>query len=402
MRRCDLCGAGASRPRSHPGRTVRPGVRPREAAARQGDSRLTPTPTRRSGCCRRRGSISACATPTAISTSRGCARAGSTGCSFRFRAPSDLTGPPAVKKAMDLIDAVREAVRTHPKDLALATTAADIRGGPFVSLGRGVPGQEDRRDGKLVGGDRPEVVGQDGRLLGGSGRLRREALGELAPATHAGMVYRARDGAETVVPGGTGRLRGLPPGTRRGTSRRSSAGTRPEIAGWRGTRRPNAARGDRALLRGPGPGHGRAGHGRPEKTTIGSSGRARSASSMATTDPRSTTSPSAGRMLGPGLGAESTQLIVDHAFGTLGLAGSRCWHGVERTAHPRLPALRLVIEGRFPRVSILARTALVDELGSRALLDPTGVRDATARCAVRAARGGTPGIRSRTCGTSSR
>ena len=41
--------------------------------------------------------------------------------------PSDVTGPPAAKRAMDLIDTVREAVRTHPNDLVLATTAADIR-----------------------------------------------------------------------------------------------------------------------------------------------------------------------------------------------------------------------------------------------------------------------------------
>jgi len=46
---------------------------------------------------------------------------------FSIWVPSDVTGPPAVKRAMDLIDAVHEAVRTHPKDLVLATTAADIR-----------------------------------------------------------------------------------------------------------------------------------------------------------------------------------------------------------------------------------------------------------------------------------
>src|SRR5438093_2342343 len=38
-----------------------------------------------------------------------------------------VTGPLAVKRALDQIDAVREAVRTHPNDLVLATTAADIR-----------------------------------------------------------------------------------------------------------------------------------------------------------------------------------------------------------------------------------------------------------------------------------
>jgi membrane dipeptidase len=39
----------------------------------------------------------------------------------------DVTGPTAVKRALDQIDAVREAVRTHPNDLVLATTAAEIR-----------------------------------------------------------------------------------------------------------------------------------------------------------------------------------------------------------------------------------------------------------------------------------
>jgi membrane dipeptidase len=46
---------------------------------------------------------------------------------FSIWVPSDLTGPPAVKKAMDLIDSVREAVRLHPNDLMIATTAAEIR-----------------------------------------------------------------------------------------------------------------------------------------------------------------------------------------------------------------------------------------------------------------------------------
>jgi membrane dipeptidase len=46
---------------------------------------------------------------------------------FSIWVPSTLTGPPAVKRAMDLIDTVHEAVRTHPGDLALATTAGDVR-----------------------------------------------------------------------------------------------------------------------------------------------------------------------------------------------------------------------------------------------------------------------------------
>jgi membrane dipeptidase len=47
---------------------------------------------------------------------------------FSIWVPSDVTGPPAVKRALQLIDRVHEAVRTHPNDLVLATTAADIRG----------------------------------------------------------------------------------------------------------------------------------------------------------------------------------------------------------------------------------------------------------------------------------
>jgi membrane dipeptidase len=46
---------------------------------------------------------------------------------FSIWVPSEVTGPTAVKCALDQIDAVREAVRTHPHDLMLATTAADVR-----------------------------------------------------------------------------------------------------------------------------------------------------------------------------------------------------------------------------------------------------------------------------------
>jgi len=46
---------------------------------------------------------------------------------FSIWVPSTLTGPPAITRALDLIDAVRQAVRTHPNDLVLATTAADTR-----------------------------------------------------------------------------------------------------------------------------------------------------------------------------------------------------------------------------------------------------------------------------------
>jgi membrane dipeptidase len=46
---------------------------------------------------------------------------------FSIWIPSKTMGAEAVKEALDQIDAVREAVRKHPKDLALATTAEEIR-----------------------------------------------------------------------------------------------------------------------------------------------------------------------------------------------------------------------------------------------------------------------------------
>jgi membrane dipeptidase len=46
---------------------------------------------------------------------------------FSIWVPSKVTGPLAVERALNQIDAVREQVRLHPADLALATTAAEIR-----------------------------------------------------------------------------------------------------------------------------------------------------------------------------------------------------------------------------------------------------------------------------------
>jgi membrane dipeptidase len=46
---------------------------------------------------------------------------------FSIWIPSKVTGPEAVNRAMTQIDAVREQVRKHPKDLLLATTASQIR-----------------------------------------------------------------------------------------------------------------------------------------------------------------------------------------------------------------------------------------------------------------------------------
>src|SRR6266404_4797464 len=46
---------------------------------------------------------------------------------FSIWIPSKVTGPEAVKHALDQIDAVREQVRKHSKDIVLATTAAEVR-----------------------------------------------------------------------------------------------------------------------------------------------------------------------------------------------------------------------------------------------------------------------------------
>ena len=41
---------------------------------------------------------------------------------------STIFGPPAVEKALDQIDAIRQLIHEHPNDLELATSAGDIRG----------------------------------------------------------------------------------------------------------------------------------------------------------------------------------------------------------------------------------------------------------------------------------
>jgi membrane dipeptidase len=46
---------------------------------------------------------------------------------FSIWMPGDVTGPLAVKRAMQQIDRVRESVRIHSKDLFFATSVADIR-----------------------------------------------------------------------------------------------------------------------------------------------------------------------------------------------------------------------------------------------------------------------------------
>ena len=46
---------------------------------------------------------------------------------FSIFVPRDVTGPQAVERALQQIDKVREAARLHPRELALATSATEIR-----------------------------------------------------------------------------------------------------------------------------------------------------------------------------------------------------------------------------------------------------------------------------------
>jgi membrane dipeptidase len=52
---------------------------------------------------------------------------GLSGIFFSIYTPGTLTGPAAVKAALDQIDAVRQQVWKHPQELALCTTAAEVR-----------------------------------------------------------------------------------------------------------------------------------------------------------------------------------------------------------------------------------------------------------------------------------
>lgn len=79
---------------------------------------------------------------------------------FSVWVPSDVTGLPAVKRTLDQIDAVREAVRTHPDALVLATTAADVR--------RAV---SERKIAALIGIEGGHMIDDNMRLLRNFGAL---------------------------------------------------------------------------------------------------------------------------------------------------------------------------------------------------------------------------------------
>jgi membrane dipeptidase len=73
---------------------------------------------------------------------------------FSIWIPSKITGPQAVQKALDQIDAVRETVRKHPSDLVLATTAEEIR-----------RAHSQKRIAALIGVEGGHMIGNDMAVL---------------------------------------------------------------------------------------------------------------------------------------------------------------------------------------------------------------------------------------------
>ena len=65
-----------------------------------------------------------------------------------------VTGPEAVKRSLDQIDAVRETVRTHADDLVLCTTAADVR-----------RARADKKIAALMGVEGGHMIGNDLSVL---------------------------------------------------------------------------------------------------------------------------------------------------------------------------------------------------------------------------------------------
>src|SRR6266851_2523331 len=106
---------------------------------------------------------------------------------FSIWIPSKITGPEAVKHALDQIDAVREQVRKHSKDIVLATTAAEVR--------------EVRKQGKIAA-----LMGVEGghMIAGDLGVLRSfAALGvRYMTLTHSGNDEWADSSTDTPVHNG--------------------------------------------------------------------------------------------------------------------------------------------------------------------------------------------------------
>jgi len=106
---------------------------------------------------------------------------------FSVWIPSKITGPPAVKRALDQIDAVREQVRKHSGDLALATTAAEVR-----------EARQDRKIAALLGVEGGHMIDSDLGVLRSYA-----ALGvRYMTLTHSGNVEWADASTDKAVHNG--------------------------------------------------------------------------------------------------------------------------------------------------------------------------------------------------------
>ena len=262
-------------------------------------------------------------------------------------------------------------------------------GGALVGLGERPAGQEDGRDRQLVGREAAEVVGEEGGLLGGPGG-RREALGELAPATHGGdgipcprwctkpWFPEALIGSRVVLRRHVaGEPRRVPALVRRPRDR--PAGALPGDA--------DAARGDRALLRGAG---------RRHRTRWRWPSTSRRPTGSIGTCAFSQLDGDNGSALyhitigekdawGQGYGTEATQLMLDHAFGTLGLHRIALYvFEFNERAIRAYQRCGFVVEGRVARVD-LARRPLVGRAGDER--PRVGLAGATRRRGARRCRG---------------
>jgi membrane dipeptidase len=106
---------------------------------------------------------------------------------FSIWVPATTTGAAAVKRALALIDETREAVRLHARDLALATTAAEIR-----------RSQADGRIAILMGVEGGHMIDDDLRILRSYAALGVRYL----TLTHTRNTSWADSSGDTPVHGG--------------------------------------------------------------------------------------------------------------------------------------------------------------------------------------------------------
>ena len=266
----------------------------------------------------------------------------------------------------------------------------------WSASGNGRPVRKTAAIGSSSGRQGAEVVGEQGGLLGGPGR-RREALRQLAPAAHGGDGIPCRAMADRSwfpesITGPTVVLRRHVPENLAAFRRWYADREIARLARYQET--PMRPEEIERFFTAAGRRRRGARDGRPHaRRRTGSSARARSASS--TRDNGSALyhiTIGESDAWGQGYGTEATQLMLDHAFGTLGLHRIALFvFEFNERADPRLPALRLRRRGPRARVD-LARRPLVGRAGD----ERAGVRLAKrARETAAAEDGGSPAIRRR-------